>query len=256
MAGITASVGKGGVNRRQDIEVVQGLINRNLARLTPLAPLVVDGMIGTRTISAIEEFQRRVLNMGYPDGRVDPGGRTLRALNGDVVSPGPGGAPAIHADAPWIAVARSEIGVKESRGLGRNNPRILEYIATFPYLGDIWRDDHAARLGNVDETPWCACFVNWCLMRARRAPGPSARARDWLQYGASLDEPRPGAIAVVYHTPGASTAGTTSSGYHVAFYIGGDGVRSISLLGGNQGDQVSEKTYRGYWTVRGYRWPA
>ena len=250
MAAITGSVGRGGANRRDDVATVQRLINQQIGRLTPLAPLVVDGIAGTSTVAAIDTFQRRVLHMVSPDGRVDPGGPTFRALNGDVA-----GAAAVS-EAPWLDVARAEVGVKESRGVGANNPRIVEYISTFPYLSDIWRDDHAARLGEVDETPWCACFVNWCLKRAGKASGPSARARDWLRYGTALDRPQPGAIAVVYHRPGASTAGTTSSGFHVAFYTGGDGIDSITLLGGNQGDQVSEKTFRRYWTVKGYRWPA
>jgi len=167
---------------------------------------------------------------------------------------------------PWVAVARKEVarGVREEKGIGANNPRILEYITTFGYLGDI---DHKVKekktgkkvasgkkMSDVDETPWCACFVNWCLIKAGQPRGPSARAKDWLDYGTKITTPRLGAIAVVYHTPGASTAGTTSSGFHVAFYTGGAG-NSITLLGGNQGDAASEKTYKGYWTVQGYTWP-
>ena len=249
MAAITGSVGRGGTNGRRDVETVQRLLNQHIGRLTPLSPLVVDGLAGGSTVAAIETFQRRVLHMSRPDGRVDPGGRTFRALNGDMVS-GP-----VIADAPWLDIARDELGVRESVGVGRNNARILQYLATFPYLQAIWRDDHAARLGDVDETPWCACFVNWCLIRAGKTAGPSARARDWLRYGTALEAPKPGAIAVVYHRPGASTAGTTSSGYHVAFHVESD-ADSITLLGGNQGDQVSEKTFHRYWTVKGFRWPA
>lgn len=167
---------------------------------------------------------------------------------------------------PWVAMARKEVarGVREEKGIGSNNPRILEYINTFGYLGDIDHKVKDRRSGNkvasgkkmseVDETPWCACFVNWCLINAGQPRGPSARARDWLDYGTKISTPRLGAIAVVYHTPGASTAGTTSSGYHVAFYTGGAG-NSVTLLGGNQGDAASEKTYKGYWTVQGYTWP-
>ncbi len=32
-------------------------------------------------MAAIEEFQRRVVKMAVPDGRVDPGGKTIRALD-------------------------------------------------------------------------------------------------------------------------------------------------------------------------------
>jgi hypothetical protein len=39
-----------------------------------------------------------------------------------------------RSEAPWLAVAFGEQGVRESPGLAKNNPRILEYIASFPYL--------------------------------------------------------------------------------------------------------------------------
>lgn len=81
---ITASVGKGGVNRPDDVRTVQQLINDNLGKLTPLRPLDVDGRIGPQTIGAIEEFQRRVVRLIPPDGRVDPNGKTLSALNAGV----------------------------------------------------------------------------------------------------------------------------------------------------------------------------
>jgi len=155
----------------------------------------------------------------------------------------------------WMQIARREIGEKARPGYEKNSPRILQYIATFPYLKDIRADSaHTVRMSQVDETAWCACFVNWCLIQAHKASGPSAAAADWLKYGDRLDQPRPGAIAVVYHTPGKSTSGTTSSGNHVAFYAGGVG-SSIILLGGNQGHAVSEKTFGGTWIVKGYRWP-
>jgi flagellar protein FlgJ len=81
MKTIVAAVGKKGANRPHDVKVVQTLLNRQLPRLIPLARLAEDGHIGPRTISAIEEFQRRVLRVPAPDGRVDPGGTTLKRLN-------------------------------------------------------------------------------------------------------------------------------------------------------------------------------
>lgn len=80
MIPLRASVGRGGVNNRADVQTVQSLINNNLGRLTPLAPLRIDGFVGPVTISAIEEFQRRVVKLPRPDGRVDPNGQTWRKL--------------------------------------------------------------------------------------------------------------------------------------------------------------------------------
>ena len=78
---IQGSVGKGGTNRISDIKVVQSLLNDNLEQLAPLRPLAEDGKVGPHTVFAIEEFQRRVVGLRSPDGRVDPGGKTLEALN-------------------------------------------------------------------------------------------------------------------------------------------------------------------------------
>lgn len=71
---ISASVGKGGRNRAADVRKIQTLLNQ----VRPRSPLRVDGIAGSRTIGRIERFQARF--MQRPDGRVDPGGRTLRKL--------------------------------------------------------------------------------------------------------------------------------------------------------------------------------
>ena len=42
-----------------------------------------------------------------------------------------------RAEAPWLAIALGEGGTKEAWGLTKNNPRIIEYISTFPYLKGI-----------------------------------------------------------------------------------------------------------------------
>jgi peptidoglycan hydrolase-like protein with peptidoglycan-binding domain len=90
MATITASVGRGGINRRNDIETVQKLLNRNIKALAPLPALVEDGRAGPQTIRAIEDFQRKIMRMP-PTGRVDPNSTTLSAL-GVVASAAPAAA--------------------------------------------------------------------------------------------------------------------------------------------------------------------
>jgi hypothetical protein len=72
---LSASVGKGGVNRPDDVRLVQTLLIQN-----GLDPGPADGALGPRTIAAIKEFQKRFARS--PDGRVDPGGRTFQELNG------------------------------------------------------------------------------------------------------------------------------------------------------------------------------
>ena len=77
---ITNSVGEGGANDRADSKMVQALLNENLGRLIPFAPLLVDGDPGTKTRDMIGEFQSRVLNMASPTRKVDPGSPTLIQL--------------------------------------------------------------------------------------------------------------------------------------------------------------------------------
>jgi hypothetical protein len=74
-----------------DIKVVQRLLNANMSKLTPLVPLTVDGRIGDETINAIHEFQKRVVGLLEPDGRVDPIGKTMHALRdvGHTTPPAP-----------------------------------------------------------------------------------------------------------------------------------------------------------------------
>lgn len=73
---ISKSVGdSGAVNRSADVRKIQELLNR--VHATP--ELRITGTCNGDTIRAIRNFQR--LWPGRPDGRVDPGGRTLGRLN-------------------------------------------------------------------------------------------------------------------------------------------------------------------------------
>jgi hypothetical protein len=80
---ISASVGRlGGVNRPPDVVTVQELLNRVPPQKGgPAPPLVVDGRCGPLTIKAIQTFQLHHFSFRGMDGRVDPGGQTLRKLN-------------------------------------------------------------------------------------------------------------------------------------------------------------------------------
>lgn len=75
---ILNTVGDGGDNERPDVVIVQVLLNFN--RAANLPELATDGRCGPTTIEAIREFQRRVLAQFKPDGRIDPGGRTMAKL--------------------------------------------------------------------------------------------------------------------------------------------------------------------------------
>jgi hypothetical protein len=79
---ITASVGIKGMNRADDVRVIQQALNdvpADQGRPKPL--LVVDGISGPKTENGIQMFQLK--HFGWPgaDGRVDPDGVTIAKLN-------------------------------------------------------------------------------------------------------------------------------------------------------------------------------
>ena len=93
---ISGSVGAGGANFQQDVRTVQTLLNRHASNVPGLNPLVVDGLIGPKTIGAIQVFQRVVVKLNNVDGRVDVGKSTwqkLTQVSGAPVAPGTGDSP-------------------------------------------------------------------------------------------------------------------------------------------------------------------
>jgi hypothetical protein len=97
---ISASVGRNGVNQRDDVSTVQKLINDHLQLVNDHLPnskslhaLDVDGVCGPLTIEGIEDVQSAFLRMIPPDGRVDPGGDTFRFLTGSGAPPRPHSGP-------------------------------------------------------------------------------------------------------------------------------------------------------------------
>jgi hypothetical protein len=77
---IAQSVGRHGVNNRYDTLTIQILLNLNMSKLTPLGLLTADGIVGNRTIAVIEEFERRILCVNTPIGRIDPNAKALSKL--------------------------------------------------------------------------------------------------------------------------------------------------------------------------------
>lgn len=85
--GIPQSVGVGGVNIPAHVTLIQALLNKALPRMKQagirfedFAAIPETGHCGDLTKRAITIFQRDVMGTAKPDGRIDPGGRTMRAL--------------------------------------------------------------------------------------------------------------------------------------------------------------------------------
>lgn len=138
-----------------------------------------------------------------------------------------------HDLAPWMQVARGELGVAETPG-PRHTNRILEYHAT------------TTLRATSDEIAWCSSFVNWVFVQAGILGTSSAAARSWLDWGCEINAPREGCVAVL-------SRGLNPASGHVGFYVGSDGGR-VRLLGGNQGNAVSIASFPAS-RVLGYRLP-
>src|SRR5262245_42353020 len=77
---ILRSVGRGGTNNPEEVKIIQQALNRIGPGLGGPSPkLDPDGIVGTKTIGAIEKFQIRQL--GFSDGRVDPNEKTIDRIN-------------------------------------------------------------------------------------------------------------------------------------------------------------------------------
>lgn len=135
-------------------------------------------------------------------------------------------------NAPWLDVARKEIGVREIPGTGANL-RILAYHAC------------TSLQASSDEVPWCSSFANWCFKQAGIVGTGSAAAASWLHWG-SPAQPELGAVTVLH----------SASGHHVGFFLSQDETH-VRLLGGNQGDQVKESAFPlAHYRVVALRWPS
>lgn len=87
MLAIAKSVGSNGANNEKDVETVQTLLNMVPIAEGGASPLLdLDGWNGKNTERAIRAFQVRQFKQG--DGRVDPGKRTMVALNTLSSAPG------------------------------------------------------------------------------------------------------------------------------------------------------------------------
>ncbi len=144
-------------------------------------------------------------------------------------------AVADEARAPWLRVARAELGVRNF-AVGSSNPRVTEFHAGTTIQG------------YDDKANWCSSFVHWSLARVGIAGTASALARSWLDWGDALNEPRPGCITVLWREDPQSWKG------HVGFFVRSDGA-DVLLLGGNQLEAVREHRYART-QVLAYRWPA
>jgi peptidoglycan hydrolase-like protein with peptidoglycan-binding domain len=80
---ISGSVGQGGRNSYDDVLLVQKMLNKNLPLMSGVSKVPEDGNLDTSTQEAIVAFQKQVVRLANPDGRIDPNGRTWKILTGE-----------------------------------------------------------------------------------------------------------------------------------------------------------------------------
>lgn len=123
---ISASVGKNGVNRPNDVTTVQELLNKvSITHGRPLPPLEVDGVCGNLTRTAIGNFQKIGCEFKWPDQLISVGGRTWNKLSALT-----GGAPATDIiSSPPILTSLPILGVDSY--IPANNTQYLSGGKTF-----------------------------------------------------------------------------------------------------------------------------
>jgi uncharacterized protein (TIGR02594 family) len=137
--------------------------------------------------------------------------------------------------APWMAIARAELGEREAPGAA-SNPRIVEYLACCKGGDKPW----AAR----DSTPHCAAFVSWCMLAAGQPATRALNARSWLRYGdpVAVEDARAGDVLIFWrHLP--LPASVLNAPGHVGFFVAWGPRGQVQTLGANQGNCVSVRAY-------------
>ena len=77
---ISQPVGRNAANQKDDVRMVQALLNLNLSRISGVPFLAEDGSYGPHTQAVIEEFQNQVATLGSASGVIEPDDATYTAL--------------------------------------------------------------------------------------------------------------------------------------------------------------------------------
>lgn len=124
-----------------------------------------------------------------------------------------------------MSVAGNHLGLEEYPGAA-NNPEVVEMFAD---SGHDWV--------KTDSTPWCAAFVGAVLAEVGLQGTGKLNARSYLDWGVATDNPVPGDVVVFWRGSRDGWQG------HVGFFVRWDD-EDIVVRGGNQGNRVSDATYK------------
>lgn len=121
-----------------------------------------------------------------------------------------------------------------------------------PNITALWDEIGYKGTQYADETAWCSVFVGATLKRSGNKHIKSAMARAYENYGKEIpwDDMEAGDIVVMYRN------GKKSGSGHVGFATGKFTATTVDMIGGNQGNTLSVRTYkrnsgsRGVLTIR------
>jgi uncharacterized protein (TIGR02594 family) len=183
-------------------------------------PVTVDGIIGRKTIAALQAFQ--AAHSINPTGTATP--ETINALRAvSAIASSQDDEVIATRNPPWVAEALRYLG--ESEGTKAMDKRLNLKSAAIP---------------------WCGAFVGMVMattLPKEALPKNQLWARDWLKFGQKVADPHKGNVAVF----------SRGSGGHVGFVVGHDKT-NLHILGGNQSNSVSiAKIAKS--RLLGYRWP-
>lgn len=139
--------------------------------------------------------------------------------------------PADQKTAPWMPVA-----IEEAKKWAGKDESIITVTGNF--------HKRVGLSGNMNTTPWCASFANYCLMTAGAPYEKSASSQfaTWSKKFKKIDKPVYGAIMVMRnYFEGTGKAHGTG---HVTFVYGKTADGNIAGLGGNQSDRLKLSRYK------------
>lgn len=134
-------------------------------------------------------------------------------------------------DPTWLRIAYGEYGIAEWLVATKSNPEVEKYLRS------------CSSLKYKDDTAWCSAFVNWCMEKAGNEGTDDLWAQSWKNWGQKVDTPFRGCVVVFKRFYEDKDSGKVKEGGHVGFYLSEEGKGKISILGGNQSDQVIVKSY-------------
>jgi len=146
--------------------------------------------------------------------------------------------PPVAGAAPWLDFARDELAAEIKEATEQGRARIRQYFQSINHAGTF-------------QTPWCGAFVAWCMKQCGgevadsvvKLKGGPAFAASWQHWGdMKLNlKSNPPVGAVVLLSPSRETDDISHVGFFKSY---DDEKRLVTILGGNQGDKVSEIPFK------------